>query len=374
MRWIRTHGGSSASPAGGNPSGSALSVRLRCEPARVRAQAEVEVDQPAVEAGAGGGDDPHELAEQFAAVSPRGVERCAAERADGLVPVVEAANQVAGDLGAIGGGRRIPIPDGRRPGPGARREDRRGRRLTLRPMPITAAGPCGEGRSMRMPAILRPRTRTSLGHLMAASRPVQAVTTSAVATAPIAVSHARPCGGIRPGGGELRVAWSSRTGTSGSTIAAGAVHDRPAATPTGCLLLGQDDEAFVRQRPRRPRREVVGAGDAVPDRNPPPRPGSSPGRARSGRGRADRPARHRPRPDKGVARSRSRRRRAHRGRPGCGRGPRRAGLGPVRRPSARPVRAPAHPAARTRPRRRAGGGASGYSRSSRWSRWWASAS
>ena len=53
------------------------------------------------------------------------------------------------------------------------------------------------------------------------------------------------------------------------------------------------------------------------------RPGASPGRARSGRGRADRPARHRPRPGTGAARSRSRRRRAHRGPPG--RGPSRSG-------------------------------------------------
>ena len=39
---------------------------------------------------------------------------------------------------------------------------------------------------------LRPSTRTSLGHLIRASRPVQSETTSAVAIAPSAVNQARP--------------------------------------------------------------------------------------------------------------------------------------------------------------------------------------
>ena len=47
-------------------------------------------------------------------------------------------------------------------------------------------------RSTRIPAILRPPTRTSLGHLMVAWRPVQVATTSAVATAPRAVSQPHP--------------------------------------------------------------------------------------------------------------------------------------------------------------------------------------
>ena len=59
-------------------------------------------------------------------------------------------------------------------------------------------------RSTKMPAILRPSIRTSLGHLIVASRPVQSVTTSATATAPSAVSHAQP----KAASGKAGARWS----------------------------------------------------------------------------------------------------------------------------------------------------------------------
>ncbi len=80
-------------------------------------------------------------------------------------------------------------------------------------------------RSTRMPAIFRPPTRTSLGHLIVASRPVHAATTSAVATAASAVNQAQPkaasgTAGARCGGG-------NSTTDIKIDVRGGAIHDRP---------------------------------------------------------------------------------------------------------------------------------------------------
>ncbi len=62
--------------------------------------ANVEVDE-AADVRAGGRRDPDELAEPFVAVAPRRAQYGAAGRPDGVVPVIEPANQVARDLRAI---------------------------------------------------------------------------------------------------------------------------------------------------------------------------------------------------------------------------------------------------------------------------------
>ena len=165
--------------------------------------------------------------------------------------------------------------------------------------------PGASTRSTRMPAILRPSIRTSLGHLIVASRPVQAVTTSAV-------GHRAQRG--QPGATERRL------GQGRGQVGGRKQHDRhqdrrtgrggprpSPATAAGRLLLGQHHQAVVGRRRPRPRGQIVGARDSVPDRDPPADPVASPAHARSGRDRAAAPARCRPRPDTGVARSRSQR-------------------------------------------------------------------
>src|SRR5947209_8778026 len=78
-------------------------------------------------------------------------------------------------------------------------------------MPTTAPGP----RSTRTPATFRPSTRTSLGHLIPARRP-----------------------------------------------------GPPATTPAVRLLVGEDDQPVVLPGSGRPRRQIVGAAHAAPDRDP----------------------------------------------------------------------------------------------------------
>ena len=150
-----------------------------------------------------------------------------------------------------------------------------------------------------MPAILRPSTRTSLGHLILASRPVQAATTSAAATAPSAVSQRRPSRRAGPVGGEEQDRHQDRrTGRGGP---------RPSPRrprPAVCSSARTTSPSLAATSG--PRREVVGARDSVPDRDPPPDPprrqfvldlvGAEPlGRPAIGR-----------RPGRGAARARSR--------------------------------------------------------------------
>ena len=107
-----------------------------------------------------------------------------------------------------------------------------------------------------MPAILRPSTRTSLGHLIVASRPVQAATTSAVATAPSAVSQAQP----KAASGTARARWGGGNSTTDIKIddRGGAVHDRPRRPrPAVCSSASTTRPSLDAEVPARAARSLV---------------------------------------------------------------------------------------------------------------------
>ena len=208
-------------------------------------------------------------------------------------------------------------------------------RLTFRPIPITAphraradrarrachVGPClaPTTRSTRMPAIFRPSIRTSLGHLI-----------RGVAAGP---------GGDQLGGrhraqrGQPGAARTPPRGGRGQ-VRGRKQHDRhqdrrtrrrrprpSPATSAGRLLLGQDHQAIVGRRRSRPRSQIVGARDSVPDRDPP----SDPPRRQTMLDLVGTeplgPAHGRRRPDRGAARPQSRKSQGHPARIAPARGP-----------------------------------------------------
>ena len=135
---------------------------------------------------------------------------------------------------------------------------------------MLVAGSGAKARSTRIPAILRPSRRTSLGHLILAWRPVHDETTSAAATAPSAVNQARAEGPGRVARHQVR-RWEKHDRHQDRRPRGG--RPRPAsATPAGGLFLGQDHQAIVGTGGAGPSSQVVGAGDAVPDHDPPPEP------------------------------------------------------------------------------------------------------
>ena len=115
---------------------------------------------------------------------------------------------------------------------------------------------------------MRPSTRTSLGHLMRASRPVQSVTSSAVATAASAVEPGVAGVGLEPRGPQFgRRKEEDRHQDRRSR------RRRPEPAPLAPargLLLGKNDQAVVGQGCRRPSSHVVRATHAVPDGDPSP--------------------------------------------------------------------------------------------------------
>ena len=96
--------------------------------------------------------------------------------------------------------------------------------------------------------------------------------TSAVATAPSAVNQARPRAPAESPG--IRCRGGKSTTDIKIDDRGGAVQDRPSATSARGLFFGQDDQAVVGDGGPGPSRQVVGAGHAVPDHDPPPEPAS----------------------------------------------------------------------------------------------------
>ncbi len=186
-----------------------------------------------------------------------------------VVPVVQPTDQAARHLGAVDWGAAAFDLDGRGPGGQLRRklftvevnvqtdpDDRAPAGSGARPGAPTDARRGAGTRSTRMPAILRPSIRTSLGHLIVASRPVQDVTTSAAATAPSAVSQAQP----KAASGRTGARWWGGNSRIDIKIDAlgGAVHDRPRRPrPAVCSSASTTRPSLDAEVPARAARSLV---------------------------------------------------------------------------------------------------------------------
>ena len=232
----------------------------------------------------------------LAALEPRSAHGFGAESADSVVPMIEPANQVASQLGSIDRGT-IALDLERRGELGEL-----GRKVVVAQVRVQADADHGapgglseqgrgwvpSERSTRMPAIFRPSTRTSLGHLILAVRPVQSKTTSAVAIAPSAVNQASPDPpGESPG---IKSARRKEQDRHQDRRTRGGRPGPALATSAGGLFLGQDDQAIVGPGVSSP--SSRGHSCWSPGSRPryAARPSASPARARSDRDRAARRA------------------------------------------------------------------------------------
>ncbi len=120
-----------------------------------------------------------------------------------------------------------------------------------------AAGDCGASpRSTRIPAILRPPSRTSFGHLIVTSRPVQVATTSAVATAPSAVSQGHP--NADSGTASARCGGGKSSTDIKIDDRAGETHDRPRRPlPASCSSARTTRPSLAAEAPARDARSLV---------------------------------------------------------------------------------------------------------------------